>query len=119
MKYRYDRELGIVDEEGLQVLQLSANYCTEDFKDHAGSLLARELNKLDDIAIESIADLDRAMRSEKAAEDMKRLMLSCKKCRELRKHIAVDWGKAFCKTCRQMRDNPKARQHNKGKESKP
>jgi hypothetical protein len=45
MNYRYDRELGIVDEEGLQVLQLVTNYCTDDFKDHAGRLLAMALNK--------------------------------------------------------------------------
>ena len=45
MKYRYDPNLGIVDEEGLQVLQLSANYSTDDFKDRAGNLLAKALNK--------------------------------------------------------------------------
>ena len=37
-----------------------------------------------------------------------RLMLYCEKCKKVRKHIPVDWGKCFCKTCRQWRDNPKS-----------
>ena len=48
-----------------------------------------------------------------------RLMLYCESCKAMRKHIPVDWGKCFCHTCRQWRDNPKARQHSKEKESKP
>jgi hypothetical protein len=48
-----------------------------------------------------------------------RLMLRCKICGGLRLHVPADWGKCFCKTCRQWRDNPKARQHSEKKEPKP
>ena len=46
MKYRFDRERGIVDKDGYQVVQLVANFCTDAFRDQAGKLLAKALSKV-------------------------------------------------------------------------
>jgi len=47
-----------------------------------------------------------------------RLMLYCRTCKKVRKHIPASWGMCFCKKCRRWIDNPKATAPDGGKEGK-
>ena len=45
MKYSYDDELGIVDDNNVQVLQIIKSNCTKKFRENAGKLLAKALSE--------------------------------------------------------------------------
>jgi len=44
MKYRFDKERGVVDENNVQVFQLVKNNCSEKFRIMAGKLLAEAIS---------------------------------------------------------------------------
>jgi hypothetical protein len=45
MKYYFDKERGIIDEDNIQVLQIIKSNSTEKFRIYAGKLLAKQLSK--------------------------------------------------------------------------
>ena len=101
MNYRYDRELGIVDEEGLQVLQLVTNYCTDDLKDRAGNLLAKALNKESTSKPTSRAEVLQISRRilERAERERTEQRCACNHCGLIR--TAAEGGNIFalCDVC--------------------